>query len=161
MSYESDWMSPVKLGQGFVTLGKELLKPTAGDISALVSLFFDNLSTIIGFSGIWLYVIAGGDFATDTSFVDGKEIFYQRILPGLGLSLFYGNFYYSWMAARMKNQCARERTRRLSPHAPAHRRRHTHPHRPPAGTAATSPRSHTASTPSAASPSSSILCSAS
>ena len=95
MSYQSDWMSPGRLVGGFVTLGKELAKPTWGDVTCFISLFFDNLSTIVTFASIFLGNAGTGEAA---------ELFYGRTLPGLSLALLFGNVYYAWMAARMKNQ---------------------------------------------------------
>ena len=51
-TYVSDWQKPANFkascGGAFV----KNLKPTTGDISCLISLFFDNLATIVAGSAI-------------------------------------------------------------------------------------------------------------
>ena len=102
MSYTSDWSAPGKL---CASLGMPFwgnLKPTAADITCLLSLFFDNLSTMVGVSGVFLYVVDGS--GSDAA----KAILYGRIIPACAVMLFFGNFYYSWMATRMKTQFGRD-----------------------------------------------------
>lgn len=99
MSYVSDWSNPSALVKSLGMPFWGNLKPTGGDIACLFSLFFDNLSTMVTFSAIWLFVVGGT-----------TDILYGRIVPGCGLALFLGNVYYSWMATRMKTQFGREFT---------------------------------------------------
>lgn len=65
----------------------------AGDFVGLFSLFFDNLSTLLGLS----YAILGLS-ATSTLL---PEIVFQRIIPAAGIMLFVGNCFYSYQAVRM------------------------------------------------------------
>lgn len=65
----------------------------SGDFVSLFSLFFDNLSTLLGFSSAIL-----GLSSTSTVL---KTIVYERIVPAAGLMLFFGNLYYTWQAIRM------------------------------------------------------------
>lgn len=82
------------------------LKPTAGDFSCLLSLFFDNLSTIVTFAGIFSYVV--GDAAGDVP--GANDILYKKIIPALGVALFIGNVYYAILATRMKAMFGRDFT---------------------------------------------------
>jgi len=65
----------------------------AGDFVSLFSLFFDNLSTLLGFAGAINGLAPGNKLA--------EEILYERIIPAAGLMLFLGNVYYTWQAIRM------------------------------------------------------------
>ena len=85
-TYVSDWASPGALCKSLGMPFFSQLKPTEGDFSCLTSLFFDNLSTLVTFGGIWLSI--GGD----------ADILSGRILPACGMMLFLGNVYYAWMA---------------------------------------------------------------
>lgn len=69
---------------------------SSGDFVSLVSLFFDNLSTLLGLSG----AILGLNPASALL----KEIVFQRIVPAAGIMLFFGNAYYTWQAIRMRNK---------------------------------------------------------
>lgn len=55
----------------------------AGDFVSLFSLFFDNLSTLLGFAGAIQGLAPGNAVA--------EEILYERIIPAAGLMLFLGN----------------------------------------------------------------------
>ena len=47
-NYKSDWATPkVLLDSCGMSYWGELIKPTKGDFSCLLSLFFDNLSTLV------------------------------------------------------------------------------------------------------------------
>lgn len=59
------------------------------DTDALFALFFDNLATTLVVTEALL------------SREGFEDIVYQRILPGLGISLIWGNIYYAWMARRL------------------------------------------------------------
>ena len=74
----------------------------SGDFVSLFSLFFDNLSTLLGFSGAILAV-------SSTSTVL-STIVYERIIPAAGIMLFLGNCFYTWQAIRMKNKWGKEYT---------------------------------------------------
>lgn len=66
----------------------------SGDFVALFSLFFDNLSTLLGFA----FAILG---MSSTSTILPVIVF-ERIVPAAGIMLFAGNVYYTWQATRMK-----------------------------------------------------------
>jgi hypothetical protein len=68
----------------------------SGDFVSLFSLFFDNLSTLLGLTGAIL--------ALNPKSALLKEIVYQRIVPAAGAMLFFGNAYYTWQAIRMRNK---------------------------------------------------------
>jgi adenine/guanine/hypoxanthine permease len=68
----------------------------SGDFVSLFSLFFDNLSTLLGLSGAILGLNPQSALL--------KEIVYQRIIPAAGVMLFLGNAYYTWQAIRMRNK---------------------------------------------------------
>jgi adenine/guanine/hypoxanthine permease len=65
----------------------------AGDFVSLFSLFFDNMSTLLGLSGAIL-----GLSKTSTLL---PQIVYTRIVPAAGIMLFVGNVYYTYQAIRM------------------------------------------------------------
>ena len=64
MSYKSDFTEPSKL---FKAIPKALVAATVGftsdDLPCLLSLFFDNLSTLVGVGGAFTHVV--GDYASD------------------------------------------------------------------------------------------------
>jgi hypothetical protein len=64
-----------------------------GDFVSLFSLFFDNLSTLLGFAGAIL--------GLNPTSAHLQEILYQRIIPAAGIMLFAGNVYYTYQAIRM------------------------------------------------------------
>jgi adenine/guanine/hypoxanthine permease len=78
---------------------------TGGDCGSLSQLFFDNLSTLLG-----------ALFATQGLLSNGvsqdvmNEYIWGRIVPGVGITLFLGNVYYSWMAIRLTNKHGRQYT---------------------------------------------------
>jgi len=51
-SYVSDWQKPANFKNSCGVPFIKNLKPTTGDISCLISLFFDNLATIVAGSAI-------------------------------------------------------------------------------------------------------------
>ena len=51
-SYVSDWQQPANFKNSCGVAFIKSLKPTTGDISCLISLFFDNLATIVAGMGI-------------------------------------------------------------------------------------------------------------
>ena len=71
----------------------------SGDIVSLFSLFFDNLSSILGLAGAILGLSPGNAVL--------EEIVYQRIVPAVGFMLFLGNVYYSLQAIRMTKKYGR------------------------------------------------------
>ena len=71
----------------------------SGDIVSLFSLFFDNLSSILGLAGAILGLKPGNKAL--------EEIVYERIIPAVGFMLFLGNVYYSYQAIRMTKKYGR------------------------------------------------------
>ena len=63
-----------------------------GDVDGFFALFFDNVATLL----LVTYLLISNTDATEMT-----KIVYQRILPGFGISLIFGNVYYSWMAAKL------------------------------------------------------------
>jgi AGZA family xanthine/uracil permease-like MFS transporter len=72
----------------------------SGDFVSLFSLFFDNLSTLLGFSGAILGLVVVSEDGTSNADVV-EEILFRRIIPAAGVMLFVGNIYYTWQAIRM------------------------------------------------------------
>jgi hypothetical protein len=78
----------------------------AGDFVSLFSLFFDNLSTLLGLSGAILALSSTSTLLPD--------LVYKRIVPAAGVMLFLGNIFYTWQATRMKAKYKREFTAQVS-----------------------------------------------
>lgn len=68
----------------------------SGDFVSLFSLFFDNLSTLLGLGGAILGLSSTSTILT--------TIVYERIVPAAGVMLFFGNAYYTFQAIRMRNK---------------------------------------------------------
>lgn len=84
---------------------------TGGDLGSLNQLFFDNLSTLLGA----LFALQGlsnksafGDIAVSSETMN--EYLWGHIVPGVGVTLFLGNVYYSWQAIRLTNKYGRQYT---------------------------------------------------
>lgn len=99
------------------TVGKEVLSlkegctMTGGDWGSFTQLFFDNLSTLLGA----LYAIQGlgstasfGDIAVSQDVMN--DIVWNKIAPGVGITLFLGNLYYTWQAIRLTKKYNRQYT---------------------------------------------------
>jgi AGZA family xanthine/uracil permease-like MFS transporter len=71
-----------------------------GDFASLASLFFDNLSTLLGVSGATFGVLSADPELA-------RKIVYQRMVPSCGVMLFLGNVYYAFQSARMTKQKGR------------------------------------------------------
>lgn len=74
-----------------------------GDFSSLWSLFFDNLSTILGVSGAMM-----GALSADP--VLAQKIVLKRMVPACGVMLFVGNAYYAFQSARLSKEKGRQYT---------------------------------------------------
>jgi len=85
-------MSPEFMG---VTFG-------SGDFVSLFSLFFDNLSTLLGFAGSILGLMGALNHPEGQDLL--TEILFQRIVPACGIMLFVGNAYYSYQAIRLTKE---------------------------------------------------------
>ena len=80
----------------------------AGDFVSLFSLFFDNLSTLLGFSGA---ILGLSDSLTHQGAIDLLEdILFTRVIPAAGIMLFVGNVFYTWQAIRLANKYQRAYT---------------------------------------------------
>lgn len=78
---------------------------TGGDLGSLSQLFFDNLSTLLGA----LFAIqAMTAFGVPRDLLD--EYIFGKIVPGVGVTLFAGNVFYSWQAIRLTNKHGRQYT---------------------------------------------------
>jgi hypothetical protein len=76
-----------------------------GDWGSLTQLFFDNLSTLLGA----LYAIQNMiNFGAPKDDID--TIVWGSIVPGVGITLFIGNAYYTWMGIRLTNKWGRPYT---------------------------------------------------
>ena len=81
------------------------LSMTPGDCGSWSQLFFDNLSTLLGALFAMQGLLAFG-VTKDTM----DNIVFGRVVPGVGMTLFFGNIYYSWMAIRLTNKYGRQYT---------------------------------------------------
>jgi adenine/guanine/hypoxanthine permease len=84
------------------------LSMTGGDLGSLSQLFFDNLSTLLG--ALFAVQALGnfGDISVSKEVLD--EYIWGKIVPGVGVTLFVGNVYYSWQAIRLTATCGRQYT---------------------------------------------------
>ncbi|CAM9100814.1 unnamed protein product [Discosporangium mesarthrocarpum] len=82
------------MGDGKGTLSYITFLPE--DFGAFTQLFFDNLSTLLGVVGALFNMTY---FGVPQESID--KLVYGRILPGAGVTLLFGNIYYTWMAARI------------------------------------------------------------
>lgn len=80
-------------------------KMTPGDYGSLTQLFFDNLSTMLG---ALFAVQAMEGFGAPKDDLD--NVIWGRIVPGVGITLFTGNVYYTWMGIRLTNKWGRPYT---------------------------------------------------
>lgn len=92
-----------------------------GEAEALGELFFDNLATLLSVTdlmlGFFLNVLIRNDIMFG-SLGDGKyadavcdrytELYYERAIPGVAIGLFFGNFYYAYMAGRLAYKESRD-----------------------------------------------------
>lgn len=92
---------------------REQLTFRRGDFNGFAQLFFDNLATILSVLFVLQVVLRGfkGDDIDQVaksfpeemgplnSYID--EIIYGRAIPGLAVTMIFGNVYYSWMGARL------------------------------------------------------------
>ncbi|CAM9711568.1 unnamed protein product [Ectocarpus sp. 12 AP-2014] len=65
-------------------------------------LFFDNTSTLLGVLGAIFNMTF---FGVPIEIIN--EVVYQKILPGLGVTLVFGNTYYTYLAMRRSKACGR------------------------------------------------------
>ena len=78
---------------------------TGGDCGSLTQLFFDNLSTLLGA----LFAMQGlMNFGVSQDTMDG--IIFGKIVPGCGMTLAFGNIFYSWQAIRLTAKWGRQYT---------------------------------------------------
>ncbi|CAF2106096.1 unnamed protein product [Rotaria magnacalcarata] len=77
----SEWISAFHFNSSYPLF-------TRGDIDGFVALFINNLATLLS-------VIMG------LQPILGNDIVYGKILPGVGLSMIWGNFYYVYMARKL------------------------------------------------------------
>ncbi|KAL3923999.1 MAG: hypothetical protein SGILL_001311 [Bacillariaceae sp.] len=87
------------------------LSLTGGDWGSVCQLFFDNLSTLLGV----LFALqnlgnpaAFGDIAVTEDVMN--DIVWSKIVPGVGMTMFLGNLYYTWQAIRVSNKYGRQYT---------------------------------------------------
>lgn len=85
----------------------------SGDFNGFAQLFFDNLATVLsvifilqdvlrGFEGGSISSVADrfpDEMAPLNSYID--EIIFGRAIPGLAMTMIFGNMYYTWMGARL------------------------------------------------------------
>ncbi|KAL3902717.1 MAG: hypothetical protein SGARI_005702 [Bacillariaceae sp.] len=87
------------------------LSLTAGDWGSVCQLFFDNLSTLLG------VLFALQDLSNPNSFGDiavsedlMNDVVWSKIVPGVGMTMFIGNIYYTWQAVRVSAKYGRQYT---------------------------------------------------
>jgi len=84
---------------------------TGGDYGSLSQLFFDNLSTLLGA----LAALQNLQFFHTNEFQQIpvstiNDVVFGKIVPGVGMTLLFGNIYYSWQAIRLTNKWGRQYT---------------------------------------------------
>jgi AGZA family xanthine/uracil permease-like MFS transporter len=79
---------------------------TGGDWGSLFQLFFDNTSTVLGvlFPIFQLEYIAGVPRAAI------NDVCYNKLIPGIGLTMIFGNTYYTWQAIRLRKKTGHDYT---------------------------------------------------
>jgi hypothetical protein len=88
-----------------LVLFKNGLTMTGGDCGSLTQLFFDNLSTLLGA----LFAMQGLlNFGVTQSTMD--DVIFGKIVPGCGMTLAFGNIFYSWQAIRLTAKWGRQYT---------------------------------------------------
>jgi AGZA family xanthine/uracil permease-like MFS transporter len=74
-------------------------------LGAWSQLFFDNVSTLLG-TIFALQSLTANGVSQDVM----NEYIWGKIVPGVGMAMFIGNLYYSWMAIRLTNKWGRQYT---------------------------------------------------
>lgn len=81
-----------------------------GEMEALSELFFDNLASLLSITSLVLgfyvnVIVVNTANSFDESGEYGEAIknvytkyYYERVIPGVGFALLFGNFYYGYMA---------------------------------------------------------------
>lgn len=74
-----------------------------GDVESLPMLFLDNLSTLTGVVGAMTMGIPGiwGAAIPDDFKAAYVKMVYEKVCPGIGFSLLFGNVWYGWMARKL------------------------------------------------------------
>lgn len=84
-----------------------------GEMEALSELFFDNLASLLSITSLILgfflnVLVVGAANEVDETGEYGEVIkseyttfYYERVIPGVGFALVFGNFYYGYMAGRL------------------------------------------------------------
>ncbi|KAJ8600877.1 hypothetical protein CTAYLR_006992 [Chrysophaeum taylorii] len=91
-----------------------------GEMEALSELFFDNLASLLSITGLILGFFLNvlifnaatdvvGDSDPDFEYAETiKRVYttyyYERVIPGVGFALLFGNFYYAYMAGRLAHK---------------------------------------------------------
>lgn len=83
------------------------LKFQPGDINGLLQLFFDNLGTVLALIGAMRFsgfaiLRTEPSITLNGTFVESvNDLIFRRSIPGLGVTIVFGNLYYAWMALRL------------------------------------------------------------
>lgn len=74
-----------------------------GDVESLPMLFLDNLSTLVGVIGAMSGAIPAiwGNAIPDEFKAAYVKMVYEKVCPGVGFSLVFGNLWYGWMARKL------------------------------------------------------------
>lgn len=87
------------------------LTMTGGDWGSMTQLFFDNLSTLLG-AVFLIQTLSNSDnygpIATSPELTN--EIVWGKIVPGVGLSMVFGNVFYTWQGCRSTAHYGRQYT---------------------------------------------------
>uniref|UniRef100_A0A7S2WT88 Uncharacterized protein n=1 Tax=Mucochytrium quahogii TaxID=96639 RepID=A0A7S2WT88_9STRA len=88
-------------------------QPTLGDFNGFVQLFFDNTATVLGLVGAMNFVLRGfasSDLAAATALFPAEmgplngyiqDVIFGRAIPGLAITMIFGNVYYAFMGAKL------------------------------------------------------------
>ena len=83
---------------------KYVCQCTRGDLESFMMLFFDNFSSLLGILGAMVgtpLIACSFDFTYFPYFQAYRDMVFQRVCPGIGCALLFGNMWYAWAAARL------------------------------------------------------------
>jgi len=87
---------------------KDGLSMSGGDWGSLCQLFFDNLSTLLGSLLLIQSLSDKGDISASKEFTN--QLIWGKIAPGVGLSMIFGNLFYTWQGCRSTSHYGRQYT---------------------------------------------------
>jgi len=83
---------------------KFLMQCTPGDVESFFMLFFDNFSSLLGILAGMIsapMIACQFDFTYAEYFTAFRNMVFQKVCPGIGCALLFGNIWYAIMAAKL------------------------------------------------------------